>query len=67
MPRGTITSYQALVEQAASDVDAWRKLQSVHAMKAEGRNPQILWNRRDGFVVVDAPMRSARPAANVGA
>ena len=26
MPRGTITSYQVLVEQAASDLDAFRKV-----------------------------------------
>ena len=60
MPRGTITSYQVLVEQAANDADAWRKLQAVHAMKAEGRNPQILWNRREGFVVIDATERFNR-------
>lgn len=62
MPRGVLSSYQTLVDMAATDPVAWRKLQAVHAMKAKGGSPQIYWSRREGFSVVDAS--SAAPQDN---
>jgi hypothetical protein len=61
-----VVSYEELVEQAAEDIDAWRKLQAVHAMKVRGGTPEIRWSKRDGFQVVDAaeapPLRRKRAA-----
>jgi hypothetical protein len=48
-----IASYETLLEHAADNLDAWRKLQAVHAIKARGGRPEIYWNRRDGFSVID--------------
>jgi hypothetical protein len=48
-----IATYESLVEQAAESLDAWRALQAVHAIKANGGTPEIRWNRKSGFSVVD--------------
>jgi hypothetical protein len=48
-----VVTYEELVEQAAESLDAWKKLQAVHAMKVRGGTPEIRWSRKHGYKIVD--------------